>query len=103
MLTVKADVEMSYVAIIDNRPACLEPVNQLPARIFSQNLCFYRETLNDHSSIFINYLPKGTYILEQEFTVTQNGVFSSGLATIQSQYAPQYTAHSSGMTLESRH
>ena len=87
---------MNYVAIVDNRPACLEPVNQLPTPVFSDGLYFYRETRNDRSSLFIDYLRKGTFILEQEFTVTHSGTFASGLATAQSQYAPQFAAHSAG-------
>lgn len=95
-LTLKAKETMNYVAIVDNRPACLEPVNQLPTPVFSDGLYFYRETRNDRSSLFIDYLRKGTFILEQEFTVTHSGTFASGLATAQSQYAPQFAAHSAG-------
>lgn len=95
-LTLKAKETMSYVAIVDNRPACLEPVNQLPTPVYSEGLYFYRETRNDCSSLFIDFLRKGTFILEQEFTVTHAGEFASGLATAQSQYAPQFSAHSAG-------
>lgn len=95
-LTIKATESMSYVAIVDNRPACLEPVNQLPTPIWCEGIYFYRETRNDKSNIFIDFLPKGTFILEQEFTVTHLGEFASGLATAQSQYAPQFSAHSAG-------
>lgn len=95
-LTIKVTAKMQYVAIVDNRAAAFEPVNQLPATIWSEGLLFYRQTDDSASSIFIDYLPVGTYILEQEFTVTHAGRFTSGLATIQSQYAPQYTAHSAG-------
>ncbi len=99
VLTVKSEMELSYATIIDNRPACLEPVQQLPGNIYSQGIAFYRETRDASTSIFIDFLPKGTYILEQEFSVTTSGAFSSGVATIQSQYAPQNTASSSGMTI----
>lgn len=95
-LTLKAKETMSYVAIVDNRPACLEPANQLPTPVFSEGLYFYRETRNDCSSLFIDFLSKGTFVLEQEFTVTHEGEFASGLATAQSQYAPQFSAHSAG-------
>ena len=98
-LTVKVKATMQYVVINDNRAACLEPVNQLPTPVWSENICFYRQTGDSSSDIFINYLPEGTYILEQEFTVTNPGTFTSGIATAQSQYAPQYTAHSAGFKL----
>ncbi|MDE6266255.1 MAG: hypothetical protein K2M07_02765 [Muribaculaceae bacterium] len=95
-LTIKVTAHMQYVVINDKRPACMEPVNQLPAPVWSENICFYRQTGDSSSDIFITTLPSGTYILEQEFTVTHAGQFTSGIATVQSQYAPQYTAHSAG-------
>ena len=95
-LTIKAKESLSYVAIVDNRPACLEPISQLPAPVWCEGIYFYRETRNDKSNVFIDFLPKGTFILEQEFNVTHVGEFASGLATAQSQYAPQFSAHSAG-------
>ncbi len=98
-LVVKADRDMDYVAIIDDRPACLEPVEQLPSPIYAEGLCFYRENRDSSTRIFINRLPKGTYVLEYEMWVNNAGVFTSGIATAQSEYAPQFTAHSSGHTV----
>lgn len=43
----------------------------------------------------------GTYLLTYEMNVTLAGSFSSGVATIQSQYAPSLTAHSSAMLFRS--
>lgn len=87
---------MDYVAISDERAACFEPVEQLPSPIFSEGLCFYRENNDETTNIFISNMPKGTYLLSYEMWVNNAGTFSSGIATIQSQYAPQLTAHSSG-------
>ena len=70
--------------------------NSVPAPVWCEGIYFYRETRNDKSNIFIDFLPKGTFILEQEFNVTHVGEFASGLATAQSQYAPQFSAHSAG-------
>ncbi len=99
-MTIKVTEEMQYVTIIDNRAGTLEPVNQLPENLMTGRSRFYRQTDNSSSRCFTNYLPKGTYILEQTFTVTHPGEFTSGIATIQSQYAPQYTAHSAGFILK---
>lgn len=93
-------VDLSYISITDNRAACLEPVNQLPEQVYSDGVLFYRENRDALSTSFIDFLPKGVYYIEQVFTVTLSGEFSSGIATIQSQYAPQYTAHSSGKIIK---
>lgn len=98
-LVIRANRAMDYVAIDDQRAACLEPVEQTPTPIWSEGLCFYRENNDESTNIFINRLPKGTYLLSYEMWVNNSGTFSSGIATIQSQYAPQLTAHSAGSQL----
>ena len=99
VLTVKASREIDYMAINDQRAACLEPVEQLPEPIWSEGICFYRENLDAETRIFIDRLPKGTYQLAYEMWVNNAGSFASGIATAQSQYAPELTAHSSGSRL----
>jgi hypothetical protein len=98
-LTIHASRDMDYVAIIDDRAAALEPVEQLPEPIYSDGICFYRENRDSSTRIFITHLPKGTYILDYELYTNTTGVYSSGIATLQSQYAPQLTAHSAGQRL----
>lgn len=98
-LMIRANRAMDYVAIDDQRAACLEPVEQTPTPIWSEGLCFFRENNDESTNIFINRLPKGTYLLSYEMWVNNSGTFSSGIATIQSQYAPQLTAHSAGTQL----
>ncbi|WP_295729667.1 alpha-2-macroglobulin family protein [uncultured Muribaculum sp.] len=98
-LTIVAARDIDYAAIVDNRAACLEPVDQLPTPIWSEGLCFYRENRDAATNIFITRLPKGTYRLSYLLNVNNAGTFSSGIATIQSQYAPSLTAHSSGTLL----
>lgn len=102
-LSVKATQDLHYVVITDNRAACFEPVEQLPTPIFSEGICFYRENRDDRTNMFVNNLPKGTYLLSYEVYVNNVGNFASGIATIQSQYAPSLTAHSSGIRLAVKH
>lgn len=95
-LTIHVNRDLQYVAITDNRPACFEPVEQLPAPIYSDGVCFYRENRDSATNIFVTNMPKGTYQLTYDMWVNNAGQFASGIATLQSQYAPQLTAHSSG-------
>lgn len=93
-LVIKTTRDMDYVAIIDNRAACFEPVEQLPSPIFTEGIYFYRENKDACTNIFVNHLPKGTYLLTYEVYVNNSGSYSSGVASIQSQYAPELSAHS---------
>ena len=99
-LTVKCDLEMDYVTLIDDRPACLEPVNQMPRPIWSEGIGFYLENRDSSTRLFIDRVPRGTYILTYDMWVNNAGEFISGIATAQSQYAPRYTAHSAGSDIE---
>lgn len=95
-LVVNTKRDMEYVVIDDNRSAAFEPVDQLPGYIYSEGVAFYRENRDAVTNMFIPYMPKGTYLLTYELNVNNAGSFTSGLATIQSQYAPSLSAHSSG-------
>ncbi len=99
-LTLEVERDMDYVAIVDDRPACYEPVEQLPKPIVAEGIYFYRENRNASTRFFITHLPKGTYILTYDMWVNNAGVFTSGIATVQSQYAPQLSAHSAGGMLK---
>ena len=87
---------MDYVAIIDDRAACFEPVEQLPTPIFAEGIYFYRENRDDATNMFVTHLPKGTYVLTYELFANNSGSFMSGIASVQSQYAPALSAHSAG-------
>jgi uncharacterized protein YfaS (alpha-2-macroglobulin family) len=99
LLTITVKRNMEYVTIIDERPATFEPVEQLSRHIYSDGLSYYRENRDSSTRLFINYLRKGTFQISYDMTVNLLGTYSSGLATLQSQYAPELTAHSSGMTI----
>lgn len=95
-LIVTCDRTIDYVAIIDDRAACFEPVEQLPQPVWSEGICFYRENRDSSTNIFVSRLPKGNYRITYEVFANNAGNFTSGIATAQSQYAPQLTAHSAG-------
>ena len=95
-LIVKSTRDMDYVAIIDDRAACFEPVEQLPTPIFAEGIYFYRENRDDATNMFVTHLPKGTYVLTYELFANNSGSFMSGIASVQSQYAPALSAHSAG-------
>lgn len=98
-LVIKTGRDIDYVAIENRRPACFEPVEQLPRPIWSEGICFYRENRDAATNIFVTRLPKGVYRLSYEMVVNNAGNFTSGLATLQSQYCPALSAHSSGSTI----
>lgn len=98
-LVMTAQRDMSYVSVVDNRAAAFEPVIQTPRPVYCDGLVFYLENRDAATNLFIDFMPKGQYVVEYEVNVNNAGEYSSGLATIQSQYTPEMTAHSSGTAL----
>ncbi len=98
-LTIHCDQTMDYVVIADQRASALEPVEQLPEPVYSQGICFYRENKDMATQMFVSRLPVGTYIITYDSWANNAGRVASGIASIQSQYAPAMTAHSSGTLL----
>lgn len=98
-LILEVGRNMEYVAITDSRAATLAPVEQLPGFVYDGSLGFYRENGDSETHLFLDWLPAGTYHITYDMTANNAGRFSSGIATVQSQYAPELTAHSAGTTV----
>lgn len=95
-LVLYLDRDMQFMTLTDTRPACFEPVEQLPAYDCGEAVCYYREPKDAVTSFYFDYLPKGTRVIEYDVYVDRAGHYQAGIANFQSYYAPQYTAHSAG-------
>lgn len=95
-LTIHCKRSLSYVTIVDERPAAFQPAAQLPGWLYSDGAVFYRVNGDSATNLYVVLLEPGTYILTYDMHVGQAGTYSSGVASIQSQYAPEISAHSSG-------
>ncbi len=101
-LTITCDRDLDYVAVTDPRAACLEPVDQLSGNAASDGVWFYREVRDASTNLFIPFLAKGTHVITYDCTADRAGEYSLGVATAQSQYAPEITAHSAGAVVRVR-
>jgi uncharacterized protein YfaS (alpha-2-macroglobulin family) len=98
-LTVRADRDYSYVTLKDMRAPCFEPSEQVSTVGYDGRLDYYRSSKDASTNYYFHTLPKGTYVLEHHLYTTMQGRYSSGIATLQSLYAPEYASHTSGRTI----
>lgn len=91
-LTIKADRDYDFVTVTDSRPACLEPVSQFSGY---RNGC-YQVMRDSQSQYHFNVLSKGTHVIKTEYYVSRSGDFSSGTATVQCAYAPEFAGREAG-------
>ena len=82
------------------RASGLEIINQLSGYKWNAGLGYYESPGDLATHFFIQWLGKGTYVLEYDTRASQVGEFSNGISTIQSMYAPEFAAHSQGIKLE---
>ncbi|MDE6638720.1 MAG: hypothetical protein K2K32_10865, partial [Muribaculaceae bacterium] len=61
-LFITAGRDMDYVAVTDERSACLEPTVQLSGYTASDRTGFYREVRDAQTNLFFELLPKGNLV-----------------------------------------
>lgn len=95
-LTVRADRDMDFVQIKDDRAACMEPLESLSGYRWGNKLGYYQATKDASTQFFIDTMRKGTYVIEYQVFVNRAGEYQAGIASIQSAYAPEFGGHTSG-------
>ena len=95
-LVVTTDRDLEFVLLKDLRASCFEPLNQLSGTSWKEGTVYYQTTKDASTQFFFNYLPKGTYVFEYELWANNSGTFSSGMASIQCHYAPEFVSHTGG-------
>lgn len=95
-LTVKADRDMDFVQIKDDRAACMEPLQAVSGFRWSNGLGYYQATKDSSTQFFIDQMRKGTYVIEYQVYVNRTGEYQTGIATVQSAYAPEFGGHTGG-------
>lgn len=95
-LRVQADRDMDFLQIRCQHAACMEPVNQLSGYQDLGGRGGYLAHHDAESDLFFDWFMKGSATVDLEFYVTRTGHYNQGIATLQSAYAPAFTAHSAG-------
>ncbi|WMX12542.1 alpha-2-macroglobulin family protein [Aureispira sp. CCB-E] len=98
LILVKIELEvgqtMEYLHLKDMRAAGFEPTNVLSRYHYQNGIGYYQMTKDASSNFFFRELKKGAYTFEYTLRAVHKGQFSNGITTIQSMYAPEFTAHS---------
>ncbi len=101
-LELRADRDMEFVHLKDQRGSGVEPLNVLSSYHFQDGLGYYETTRDTASHFFIDYLPKGVYVFEYASRAQLRGEYQTGVAEIQCLYAPEFNSHSESFELRVR-
>jgi len=99
-LVITTDRNLEFVALKDLRASCFEPVNQLSGCEWKENVCYYQTTKDASTQFFFSFLPKGTYVFEYALWTNAAGEYTSGIASVQCQYAPEFVSHTGGERIQ---
>lgn len=100
VLSIEVKKDMDFVAITDERGACLRPTEWLSGMVSENGVWSYKETQDSKTSFFIDHLKSGNYTLTYDCVADREGDYTIGIASIQSLYAPEQVAHSEGLVLK---
>ena len=101
-LVVTSDRDYEFLELRDHRPSLTEPVDVLSGWRWGDGAGWYLAVRDTATQFFFERLPRGTHVFEYALRAAHRGTASSGFATIQSRYAPEFSAHSESLLLEVR-
>ena len=100
--TLIADRDFDHVSLKSTRPAGLEPREPFSGVEWADGLLCYRMVRDAENEYFVEHLAKGKHVFTDESIVVRAGQFDGGIATVQSVFAPEFSATSTPMTLKVR-
>lgn len=95
-LSIRCKHPMEYIHLRDPRGAGFEPEKFTSGYHWDLGLAWYEEIRDSGTNFFFEWLPQGEYSFKYRLRATMAGTFRVGPATLQSMYAPEFGAFSSG-------
>ncbi len=95
-LTLTLDCALDFVQLTDRAGALLEPESKLSGYRRGSGIGYYLEIRDAETSLFFRTLGKGVHVFEVRYTVAHSGTCRLGITTVQSTYAPEFSAHTAG-------
>lgn len=98
-ISLRSKHEAEYVHLRDPRAAGLEPENPRSGFKWNLGIGWYEEIRDSGSNFFFESLPVGEYTFKYRLRANMAGTFRIGPATVQSMYAPEFNAYSTGFAM----
>ncbi|MBO4549146.1 MAG: hypothetical protein J5733_00315, partial [Bacteroidaceae bacterium] len=94
--TITADRDYEYVCLRAPRPAAAEPAQQLSGYRWQSGLGYYQAMHDASTEYFMDRLPRGTYVIEEDWLVAREGNFLLPPARLTCLYAPEFQSNTAG-------
>lgn len=94
--TITADKDYEYVCLRAPRPAAAEPAQQLSGYHYQNGLGYYQALHDASTEYFMDRMPRGTYVIEEDWLISRTGAFLLPPARLTCLYAPEYQSQTAG-------
>ena len=94
--TITADRDYEYVCLKAPRPAATEPVQQLSGYHWQGGLGYYQSMHDASTEYFMDRMPRGTYVIEEDWLVSRDGNYLLPPARLTCLYAPEFQSNTAG-------
>ena len=94
--TITADRDYEYVCLRAPRPAAAEPAQQLSGYRFQSAIGYYQAMHDASTEYFMDRLPRGTYVIEEDWVVSRTGDYLLPPARLTCLYAPEFQSQTAG-------
>jgi hypothetical protein len=88
--TITADRDYDFVQLTAPRSAAAEPDASLSGYRYQNGLGYYRVIRDDRTEYYFDSMPKGTYVIEEDWLISRVGNYQTGSTVIQCLYAPEF-------------
>lgn len=88
--TITADRDYEFVQLTAPRSAAAEPDANLSGYRYQNGLGYYRQIRDDRTEYYFDRMPKGTYVIEEDWLISRAGNYQMGSTVIKCLYAPEY-------------
>ena len=97
--TITADRDYEYVCLRAPRPATAEPAQQLSGYRWQNGIGFYQAMHDASTEYFMDRLPRGTYVIEEDWLISRDGTFLLPPSRLTCLYAPEFQSHTASAKL----
>ena len=91
-LEINADRNLEYLELKMPRCAAFEPVSTRSGWVWNRGLSYYAAITNTASTLYIDRINKGSYVVEMDLFVNNAGTFTTAPTQMQCLYAPEFRA-----------
>jgi alpha-2-macroglobulin len=99
-LTIETPKALQYVYIHDPKAAAVEPVAYNSGYRGDGDFPFYESLRDAGRDFYATFIPAERTEVRYEMNVTQEGCFSSGMASLECMYQPETSAYSNNLLIQ---